>query len=435
MACETAWVTSVDQNPQSQIGSSRAWLIWILAAFVFFYAFIQRVAPGVMVDDLMSTFAIGAAVTGTLSALYFYPYVLLQIPLGALIQQIGPRALLTVSLIIAGFGSILFGTAEHIYMAYAGRILVGVGSAVGFLGSLSIASKWFPAHRFAFLSGLVMFFGMGGGVLGQGPLSALIEISGWRTSMWYLGIFSFILAGLIFFFVRNEPEGLEDTSAKKQDWKEIWRSLREAFGTFEVWKVAIVASTMSGPMLTFGGLWATPYLMQTYSMQSTKAASLVSLLFIGWAIGAPFFGWLSDRIQMRKKLLNIGSGILCVLVACICFIPNPPLIITVCILIGIGFTGAAMTVCFALARENTPANISGAVIGIVNSMTVASGAVLQPAVGVMLDNLWDGTQENGINVYQSGDYRTGFIVVLSAIIIGFLTSLSLRESVLMRKPN
>lgn len=416
-----------------QIGSKRAWFIWILAAFVFFYAFIQRVSPGVMVEDLMSTFAIGATVTGTLSALYFYPYVLLQVPLGALIQQIGPRILLTISLVIAGFGSILFGTAESIYVAYIGRILVGIGSAVGFLGSLSIAAKWFPAHRFAFLSGLVMFFGMSGGIFGQSPLSILIETNGWRNAMWYLGIFSFALAAIIFLFVRNEPEGMETQSSKENIWKETWKGLSKAVKSLEVWKVAIVASTMSGPMLTFGGLWATPYLAQTYSISSTEAASYSSFLFMGWAFGAPFFGWLSDRIRKRKLMLNLGSGILCLLVAAICFIPNLPLFISICLLVGVGVTGAAMTVCFALARENAPAEISGSVIGIVNSMTVASGAILQPAVGFILDTVWDGTQNAGINIYQTTDYRTGFIVVLVATVIGFLTSLKLRESMLMSK--
>jgi len=380
----------------------------------------------------MSTFAIGATVTGTLSALYFYPYVLLQIPLGALIQQIGPRTLLTVSLVIAGLGSILFGSAEHIYTAYAGRILVGIGSAVGFLGSLSIASKWFPTHRFAFLSGLVMMFGMSGGIFGQAPLSILVEANGWRNALWYLGLLSFALAVLIFLFVRNEPEGLETKPANKNVWAETWSGLSQAFKSLEVWKVAIVASTMSGPMLVFGGLWATPYLAQTYTISSTEAASYSSLLFMGWAVSAPFFGWLSDRIQKRKLLLNFGSAVLCICVGTICFIDNLPLVVTIVFLVGMGITGAAMTVCFALARENSKPEISGGVIGIVNSLTVASGAILQPAVGFILDTVWDGTQANGINVYQADDYRTGFIVVLIATIIGFLVSLRLKESKLMQ---
>ena len=61
-----------------QKGSAYACVIWTLAAIAFGYAFVHRVAPSVMVSDLMRDFAIGGAMIGTLSSLYFYPYVMLQ---------------------------------------------------------------------------------------------------------------------------------------------------------------------------------------------------------------------------------------------------------------------------------------------------------------------------------------------------------------------
>ena len=211
-----------------------------------------------MVSDLMAEFAIGAAVLGTLSALYFYPYVLMQIPLGALMDRVGARKLLTIALSIGGLGSIIFATAESLSVAYAGRILIGIGSAVGFLGSLALASKWFPPHRFAFLAGLVMFFGMISGVLAQGPLARFVELFGWRNAMWSLGAASILLALLIFIFVRNAPVGSVQDQNPQESWKQVWWSLKKAVSSLDVWKIALVGSTMSGPMLTLGGLWERP---------------------------------------------------------------------------------------------------------------------------------------------------------------------------------
>jgi sugar phosphate permease len=94
------------EKPQnSQLGSARAWFIWFFAALAFGYAFFHRVAPSVMVSDLMAEFAISGAVLGTLSALYFYPYVLMQVPLGALIDRLGVRALLSAALLIGLLGA------------------------------------------------------------------------------------------------------------------------------------------------------------------------------------------------------------------------------------------------------------------------------------------------------------------------------------------
>lgn len=388
-----------------------------------------------MVDDLMAEFAIGGAVLGTLSALYFYPYVLMQVPLGALIDRLGARFLLAVALSIAGIGSILFGIAETLAMAYTGRLLIGIGSAVGFLGSLAIAAKWFPPERFAFFSGLVMLFGMSGGMLGQGPLAGVLETFGWRNSMWGLGAFGILLALFITIFVRNAPEDETGMVSTKEPWSKVWHGLAQALSRREVWKIAIVASTMSGAMLTLGGLWGTPYLVTTYGIEKTYAASLVSLMFLGWAFGAPFIGWLSDRIRKRKMLLLIGSSNLCLCIAAICFIPDLPLWLTVCLFVVSGTSGAAMAICFALVRENSPTEISGSVSGIVNSLTVASGAVLQPGVGYILDQLWDGTVQNGARVYQTADFQSGFKLILASCVLGFIITLFLSESRFGRSPD
>ena len=73
----------------------QAWLAWTVAALFFFYAFVLRVSPSVMVGELMAEFQVGGAVFGTLSSLYFYTYAPLQLPAGMLMDRYGPRRLIT----------------------------------------------------------------------------------------------------------------------------------------------------------------------------------------------------------------------------------------------------------------------------------------------------------------------------------------------------
>lgn len=419
----------MNTNDNPHIGSARAWFVWSLAALAFGYAFFQRVTPSVMVEDLMAEFAIGAAVLGTLSSLYFYPYVALQIPLGVLIDRWGARILMTVALSVAGVGSVILATANTIEFAYLGRFIIGIGSAVGFLGSLAIASKWFPPHRFAMLAGLVMFFGMMSAVFAQGPLAALVGTYGWRIVMLGLGASGIALALFIAIFVRNSPPtSAEMTTAPKQSWASIRAGLKQATTDFTVWKIAFVAAAMSGPMLTLGALWGTPYMEAAFGLNRTTAASSVSILFLAWAFGAPFSGWLSDRIKKRKMLLVAGSGILTLAMGILVFVPSLPLTAAIVLLAVIGMSGSAMATCFALARECSPPQISASVTGIVNSMTVASGAVLQPVVGFILDQLWGGTIENGARTYHANEYQTAFLAIFVACLIGFFVCLSLRET-------
>ncbi len=419
------------------LGGSYAWLVWSLAAIAFGYAFFHRVMPSVMVSDLMTEFAIGGAMLGTLSALYFYPYFLLQVPLGGMLETFGTRRLLAAALLMAATGSFLFGIAQSLEVAYLGRILIGIGSSVGFLGSLALASKWFPANRFAFLAGLVMFIGMASGMAAQAPLAFLIDLYGWRNCLLALGVFGFALSALVLMFVRNAPAASDartDTPTDRASpadsarWSDLFAALRLAMFSANVWKMAIVAATMAGPMLALGGLWGTPYLMIAYDLTRTEAALYMSLLLLGWAISSPISGWLSDRIRQRKLILIWGSGLMSVMLVIIILVPQLPFGVTVFCLVMIGLSGGVMPVSFALVRDVMPTRLVGATTGIVNSMTVASGAILQPLVGLALDLLWDGTVMDGARHYAAADYRMAFLLVLASLSIGLLTAFSLRET-------
>ena len=89
-------------------GSLRAVLAFSLGCTFFAYAFVQRVAPSVMVDELMRDFAVGGALLGNLSAFYFYAYAGIQIPVGIMMDRFGPRRLLTFTLLLCVVGSALF---------------------------------------------------------------------------------------------------------------------------------------------------------------------------------------------------------------------------------------------------------------------------------------------------------------------------------------
>jgi MFS family permease len=403
-------------------------LIWSLSALAFGYAFFQRVAPSVMVPDLMAEFAVSGAVLGQLSALYFYPYAAMQLPIGALLDRYGARIMLSVALMAAAVGSAMFAYAPRVEVAYAGRFLVGAGSAVGFIGSMALAASWFRARHFAFLTGGSMFFAMMCGIAGQAPLALAVEAVGWRTTMVWAAVFALVLALVIAVVVRNSP--VAKTAEQEDDirWPEIWQGLRKTIRRREVWRLAFVAMSLSGPMLALGGLWGVPFLASAYGLERASAAFYTSLSLFGWAIGAPFFGWLTDRIGLRKPPLVAGAALNVASLACIALIPGLPLWITGTLFFVSGFTGGSMVITFAIGREVSPKSLHGTVGGLINGMTVAAGAVLQPVVGWLLDLRWDGTMEAGARIYQAADYRFALVSLVVWSAMGFVLTFGLRET-------
>ena len=79
----------------------------------------------------MRDFHIGAASLGNLSAFYFYFYVAMQIPVGALTNSWGPRKLLVCGAVMAGCGQLLFGATDHFAIACVGRAIIGADQMPG----------------------------------------------------------------------------------------------------------------------------------------------------------------------------------------------------------------------------------------------------------------------------------------------------------------
>ena len=173
----------VKQSPDTAPAPSLfPWIVWGIGAVFFCFGFFLRVAPSVMEAELMRDFAIGAAVLGNLSAFYFYAYAGLQIPLGALLDR-WPEKVLAAGMVVCAAGCLLFGVADDVTLAYAGRFLIGAGAASAWIGTVKLISMWFPSNRFARLNGLTAMLGMAGAVGAQAPLALVVEAAGWRGTM------------------------------------------------------------------------------------------------------------------------------------------------------------------------------------------------------------------------------------------------------------
>src|SRR5579864_1035965 len=183
----------------------RSWLVWGIGALFYLTGFYQRVSPAVMTSELMRDFGLGAKNLGSLSAFYFYFYVAMQVPAGVLIDSWGARNLLFWGALSAAGGTFLFGATSNFAMACIGRAIIGGATAAGWLVLLKLATHWFPARRFAMLSGLGLFFGNLGALVAQVPLRLLIEHFGWRNVVLGSAVILLVVCGAVWLVVRNDP--------------------------------------------------------------------------------------------------------------------------------------------------------------------------------------------------------------------------------------
>jgi MFS family permease len=374
-----------------------------------------------MVEELMRDFAVGAAVLGHLSAAYFYGYAGMQIPVGVLLDRFGPRRLMTLAALVCAGGCVLLATSSSLEVASAGRFLIGASAAFSLVGSMAVAGQWFHANRFALLSGLSMAMGMAGGVFGQAPLRLAVEASDWRSTTLALAAGGVALAIAAWATVRDRWRGSGGLGPALS-------GLGAVLANRQAWLVALVGLGTSAPLLAFASLWGVPFLETAYRLPRAQAAMLTSVIFVGWGVGAPVIGWLSDRIGRRKPPLIAGLLLETMALALLVYVPDLPVPVLGLLCFLVGFFGSAQIVCFALARETHAAALSGTAIGFVNAMVTGAGALFQPLVGLLLDLAWTGETSLGARLYAPESYRLAFASLVVCCLAGLLCLAAVRET-------
>jgi len=403
------------------------WLVWGLAASFYCYGFFQRVAPSVMVGDLMAEFSVSAAALGNLSAFYFYAYASLQLPIGIMIDRWGARRMLVAAAVLCGAGSLLFAKADSLTMAYVGRLLIGAGAGFTWVGTLKLTSQWLPPKRFAMVSGMTLMLGMVGAVAGQAPLAAAVSAFGWRETLSVAALAAFVLALLIWSIVRDRGDDHSNVDIQSESLGML-HGLKAVLRNRQSWYAAVYGGTMTASVLAFAGLWGVPYLMQAYGLERTEAAASTSLMLIGWGAGAPLAGWVSDHIELRRLPMLVSSVIVLMLFSILIYTPDLPLGVARTLLFLHGFFNGGMVLCFAISREHNKPEQGGVTLGFVNMMVMASGAFFQPFIGWLLDVNWGGSMAGGARVYSVQTYETGFLSLIACGFVAIVMALLIGET-------
>ncbi|RJR23819.1 MAG: MFS transporter [Desulfobacteraceae bacterium] len=427
---------SSDRFPAAGLSLS----VWGLGALFYLIGFYLRIAPAVMTTELMKDLGITAAALGNLSAFYFYSYVVMQIPTGILADHWGPRRLLTTGSMVAALGTALFASAPNLASAGLGRLLIGAASAVAFVAILKLSNGWFPSHRYAMLSGMLLLCGLAGAISAGVPLRIMVDVFGWRPVMLFTAAVTFFLGLAIWFVVRDDPSERGYRSFSSQFGEAAFLSLAGVFaGVGKVlrypntWILSLAPSGIVGPIMAFSGLWGVPFLSTHYGLSSVESSAVASILLVAWALGGPLAGWISDRVGRRKPIYVLGSTAACICWIIVLYIPGLSVWLLVLFIAATGFSSSVMIIGFAFIKESVPPHLAGTVSGVCNMGVMLGPMILQPLLGWILDLYWNGDMAEGIRIYPLEAYRIGFMLMIvfsasSSLLVSFSRDTRCRQS-------
>lgn len=412
------------------------WVICGLAAAFYCYEYLLRITPGLMVPELQAAFSInGQALDATmityLSVFYYYAYTPMQLPVGLIIDRYGPRWILTLAVLFCAIGAAVFAQTNVWGMAASGRFLMGFGSAFAFVGVLKLASTWLPANRFALVSGLATTLGMVGAMIGGVMMTELIVEIGWRNTVTYSSYVGFILLPIIWLVVRDAPSKVSSSqkatsgtySSFRLLCKEIYYSLRNS----QIWLNGIIAGLIMAPTMVFPELWGKLYLQTLFKIDEVEATSTAHMIFLGWAIGGPIAGLISDKLGRRKWPITIGSLIAAAILLVFFYYPGLTLAQSKIILFLFGIFSSVQVICFAVGRENCPQSLAATAVAVTNFLVV-SFSFFQVIVAKILDYTWDGVVVDSLKVYNAESFQIAMLVLPAAVFLAFILSFFLKET-------
>ncbi|MDR1414036.1 MAG: MFS transporter [Puniceicoccales bacterium] len=407
-----------------------AWIVWTVAVIFYLYEYLVRVAPSVMEEELAAQFSASTATMGAVLGSYYFVYAPLQLFAGILFDRFGGRAILIPASILVVIGC-LIPVIPSTSLAYltAGRILSGIGSSCAFIGVMYLAAVWFHNERLAFLSGLATSLGICGALLGQAPLALLIDSVGWQISLIVMAAVGLLSTLLIVLYVPETPHWEDEKKSALSDSttrRNFLSGLIAVCKNKQTWIIGLVGACLYTPLVIFGDLWGVQYMEISMGLSKAKAAEISGMMYVGWLVGSPLAGLISDVIKCRRKLLICGAFASTILFAIVLLWPIKSPFTVGLFLFLIGMCSSPEVICFVASLELNSNRAKGSAIAMINMLVMLIGGLFQPIVGWLMTLH---STQTASHTVSSDAFRNALLTMPVLTLIGLLLALTMSKGI------
>ena len=363
---------------------TKGFIIWGVCCLFFLYEFLLRTVVGtfqhpIMLDMHLNTFQFSLLST----TIFLLVFSLMQIPVGIIVDNIGIKKSLLIGAVCCSISSIGFAYAYSYHLLIMYRMIMGFGAAFGFICLLISINEWMPHKYGAIFIGLSQFIGTLGPMIAAGPLETISESSNidWRFIFVCLGIFGVFMSFLVLFIVENNNEktGKHLILHKPQ---KITTSVSVLFNRTQPWFIAIVSACLYFTVEYFSENEGRSFLILK-NINPSNAGYMITYSWIGYAIGCPLLGFLSDMLERRKLFINICAFLNLTAVLLILYSTEKMYLQIGFILVG--FSAGGQSIGFAIIGEQVKKQFIAIAFALNNAMMTILSAIMAPTIGLLLD--------------------------------------------------
>ena len=364
----------------------RALAVWAAAVAVYILAVFHRTSLSVAGLVAVDRFDISASQLAVFTMVQLLVYAAMQIPVGVMLDRVGPRRMLTGGLILMTGGQLAFAMVSAYGPALGARVLVGMGDAMVFASVLRLVASWFAPARNPLVTQATGMFGQIGAIAAAVPMSAALATLGWSTAFTLTAGLGVVLGLVLFLVVRDTPRS--DVPAEPpvrlavvaDGLKSSWAQPGTRLG---LWTHFTTMSSVTAMVL----LWGYPFFVQGEGLSASQAGILLTLATVASLISGPLIGSFVARHPFHRSTVVLGviATIVTMWTLVLAWPGSAPVWLLAALMLALGVGGPASMVGFDFARTFNPPHRLGGATGIVNQGGFIASLVTIVAIGIVLD--------------------------------------------------
>jgi MFS family permease len=407
-------------NPTDPI-PRRRWAIGALLGSGILISFLDRINLSVAGPQLQHDLGLTPSQLGVLFSAFFWPYALLQIPIGLFVDRMGATFMGRIGTLLWTVASAITAMAGGIGGIFAARMLLGIAEAPAFPTVAKATGHWFPRNERARATAIFDASAKFSNVIGV-PLVAFIVINlGWRWGFGITSALSFVYF-VAYFIIYRDPSA--DPRLSKAEHEYILKGGAypegpSGAGSLSMLGYLLRQTKVWGLAIGFGAYgysfnlfvtWLPDYMVRHGGMVNMKSAA------IPWAVAtvtdAVVGGWLIDKLlakgidetRVRKSVLVVGMLLGLAIVGATR--TNDPRWALLWLSVSLGGLAAAAPVGWSLPSLIAPKGGVGAVSGLMNFAVNLMG-IAAPII-------------TGVIIQRTASFDLAFIAAAAVLVVGIL---------------
>ena len=296
----------------------KAITIFLVFALGYYISNLLRAITATISPNLISEFNLSAGDLGLLGGGYFLGFAAVQIPLGYLLDNKGPKKIVSYFLLIAVLGMISFSLSENFITLLLSRILIGIGVGACLMGPLTAYRIWYQDETQQRANSWMLMVGAIGMLSSSLPVQFFLPIIGWRMIFIILALLTIFCIILIIFFIPNWNKANTQSNSKDNG------SLKE------IWNNNFFKSLVPMGFFNYGGLfaiqtlWAGPWMVKVSGYTPEQSANGLFIIYFSLLVSFLCWGYLVPKISKNVsdaiRLLKFGAPLNLIVLAFIIYL-------------------------------------------------------------------------------------------------------------------